>query len=112
MFGRIFACALRDRLVADARALDPAAIELLLQEVPRELSTSTRKAARDRELRKLWNWLKATHPEAKSRPLAEMLEAAGRRLEGQRKTLSGADFPTLTGAELSEFQQQTRSLRL
>src|SRR4051812_7224834 len=62
MRGRILACALRDRLVADARALDPVAIELLLGDVPPDLSSSTREAARNVEVRKLFNWLKALHP--------------------------------------------------
>jgi hypothetical protein len=86
--GRFYACALRDRLVARARAGDPVALQALLMLVPDDAPPSFCRAERDRELRQLSDELFAAHPAMTLNGVATLLAAAGDRIESGRRTLT------------------------
>jgi hypothetical protein len=98
LVGGVFACVLRDRLVARALAGDQAAIRALIPALPRDLPPSMRRGERDRAIRRLAADLRAAHPGLSGRGLARLLATAGERVEAGHGTL-GPGFGWLTGAE-------------
>src|SRR5205085_1585105 len=110
LVGRVFACALRDRLVARARAGDPVALQALLMLLPDDAPPSFCRAERDRELRQLADELFAAHPSMTLHGAATLLAAAGDRIEGGRRTLTGKAFDMLEPAEARELADQVAAI--
>jgi hypothetical protein len=96
----IFACALMDRLKADARAGDQAALERLLRMLPRDRPPAERRAERARAIQRMGLNLRHALPTAGIRRIARIVAAAGDQLEAGHSSLSGPEFADMDRAEL------------
>jgi hypothetical protein len=101
--GVIYACALRDELVARARAFDAEALATLLDCVPPDLPVAVRRIERDRRIGILADGLFALLPRASVNSVALLLAEAGDQLERRRRALEGRRFDILTDAEREEL---------
>jgi hypothetical protein len=79
--GKIFACALYNRLMERWRAGDETALAVLLRAVPHDLPPAIRRQERDREIGLLFRDLRAAHPELSAHRIAQILAVAGDQLQ-------------------------------
>lgn len=106
----IFACALMDRLIADARAGDRAAIERLVRMLPADMPPAKRAARRAECIQRMAEQLRRALPEATDRRIARILAAAGERIEAKHLGLEGDEFAGLTAEELAWLALEVRHI--
>ena len=109
--GCVFACALRDELVAQARGGDPAALEWLVRALPQDLPSAVRLGCRNDRIRHLGFWLSSEMPGSSAHCIAALLAAAGRRIEAGRGLGDAPPFDVLADDERARLAAEIGILK-